>query len=461
MIGIGKKERIPRKSVLFFSFFPYFWIKSSKSGFFENFFRSVPKQISKWAPVHYAVWFTLSNPFLICKQRKEIRKNFCQLNMISIESYLSLKDFVYVFLFSIHYIGKILKYRFNIQPKVKVFYEGSNITNIVVEELNQSLFSSEIFRGILMMKSIENMVSKNAISALIYRIEFQPYERAIEYGAADRCMTIAFQHQAIGRNHLQYFFPKIEITQCYSDKNNLDNLPLPDKILVTGEYPFEILKNAGFHEKDIGICGPVRYAGLVEYKKSGKTKSEIRKKYGFKDNQHIFLIASPSVKEEMLNLILSLVHALKENNNFIFLFKSHPVYKFDKEVVDIINEFYPKMNYSFLTDDVNLNDYLVLSDALILTATTVGIEAICLGTIPILFENNSTFSLNPLLEIKNSYLSVKNSQELKEALFSVINDDAKILELKKHWPEAIRKLFYNIDEDPNAKFSSFIKNYIK
>lgn len=462
MMGIDKRETMPNKSILFFSFFPYFWIKSSKLGFLENFFRSAPKQISKWAPVHYAVWLTFSNPFLICKNRKEIRENFRKLNMISIESYLNLKDFFYVFLFSMQYIDKILKYRLNIQPRIKVSYEGFDITNIVVDELNQSLLSSEIFSSILIERSVENMVSKNKISAIIYRTEFQPHERAIEYGASDRCMTFAFQHQAIGRNHLQYFFAKNEIAQYYSAKNDLDNLPLPDKILVTGEYPFEVLKNAGFHEKDIGICGPVRYAGLVEYKKSGKTKSGIRKKYGYNDNQHIFLVASPSLKEEMLNLILSLVHALKEEgDNFIFLFKSHPVYKFDKEIIDIINEFYPKMNYSFLTDDVNLNDYLALSDALILTGTTVGIEAICLGTIPILFENNSTFSVNPLLEIKNSYLSVNNSQELKEALFSVINNDVKILELKKHWPEAIKKLFYNIDEDPNVKFSSFIKNYIK
>ena len=96
---------------------------------------------------------------------------------------------------------------------------------------------------------------------------------------------------------------------------------------------------------------------------------------------------------------------------------------------------------------------------MILTATTVGIEAISLGTIPIFFENNSTFSLNPLLEITNSYLSVKNTQELREALFSVINNNTRIREVRKHWPEAIRKLFYNVEEDPNVTFCSFLKKY--
>jgi len=460
IIGIRKTKKIPKDSILFFSFFPYFWIKSSSTGYFENFFKSVPKKVSENATTFYTVWLTFNNIFYIWKERREIKKNFNQLNILPIESYLGLKNFAYVFFLSMQYIAKTLNYRLNLKSKIKIDYEEYDITNILLADLHQSLTSSEVFDSIMMSIAINNIVSYNKVSAIIYRIEFQPHEKAIEYGTENLCTTIAFQHQAIGRNHLQYFFPRFEIDECYFDRRNPDNLPLPDKFLVSGEYPFEILKNAGIREEDIDICGPVRYQSLFKYKKEGVNKSEMRKKYGFEADQHIFLIASPSAKEDMTNFMFSLVEALKGNKEkILFLFKSHPVYKLDKDVIGIINEFYPNMNYLFLADDVNLNDYLILSDALILTATTVGLEAICLGIMPILLENNYVFSLNPLLEIRDSYLSVKNSNELREAMFSIINGDEKINEIKKHWPTAIKKLFYSIDEDPNEKFCHSLEKY--
>jgi hypothetical protein len=114
------------------------------------------------------------------------------------------------------------------------------------------------------------------------------------------------------------------------------------------------------------------------------------------------------------------------------------------------------MKHDFLEDNIVLNDYLVLSDALIITGTTVGIEAICLGTMPILFENYSTFSLNPLLEISDSYFNVKDIRGLKEALVSVVNNASRTEKIKENWPIAIRKLFYDIKEDPNKRFDDLL-----
>ena len=45
--GILRRKKAPNDSLVFFSFFPLFWIKTSKYGFIENFYRSVPSQINK------------------------------------------------------------------------------------------------------------------------------------------------------------------------------------------------------------------------------------------------------------------------------------------------------------------------------------------------------------------------------------------------------------------------------
>lgn len=461
IIGLNNKKILQKGSLFFFSFFPYFWSKSSKYGIVENFFKSVPEKIRTWAPIYYAVWLTLK-PGELWRQQKNIRRDFKQKNIITLESYLGIKDFISIFILSIKYFVRVIKYRFILYGRIKEYYEGWDITNIVVAELNHSLVSPEVFKSVLIMKAAENIIKDVKPAAFIYRIEFQPHERAIVYAMRGKCLGIAFQHQAIARNHLQYFFPPDEIVRSYSGKNNPNNIPLPDKFLVTGEYPFEVLKNGGIPDKDISISGPVRFTKLVEYIKSRKTKSEIRKKYGFNADLHIFLIASPVVRNEMLNLILSLLQALKEiDKDYLFLFKSHPSFKHDKEIVDIINKFCPNMNYSFLADNINLNDYLFLSDAILLTGTTVGIEAICLGTMPILLENTSFFNLNPLLEVKNAYFSVANTKELKNAMLSIINNDGRINEIKANWPAAIKKLFYSLDGDPNERFNFILRNFVE
>ncbi|MFH1428342.1 MAG: hypothetical protein ABIH39_01225 [Candidatus Margulisiibacteriota bacterium] len=453
--GIEKKDDIPQGSVLFFSFFPYFWLKSHDSGLVENFFRSVPEEVGKWAPVRYAVWLTM-RPVQLWRQRVKIKQQFDQQNIFPMEPLLTIRDWTYLKILTFRYICRVVRYRSLYRGKISENYSGFDITGIVLEELDQSLQSSEIVRCLAMMLASAKMTEAGTI---IYRLEFQPHERAVLIGARGKCRAVGYQHQAIARNHLQYFFPQAEIEQAYSLLNNPDCVPLSDRYFTAGEYAYDVFINNGFLQNTVSICGPVRYASLVRYLKQGNTKQSVRKKYGYDDNQRIFLVAAPSIREQMLNLIPALLSSIQAaGSDALLLFKSHPVFKFNDEIKTIINEKLPGLQYEFLDDTVNLNDYLLLADAVVLTGTTVGIEAISLGVMPIVFDNSSTFSLNPLLEIRDACLWVRNTLELKNALTAVIDQDNKINLIKKNWPDAIRLMFNNLNDDPNEKFSDILYN---
>ena len=452
------KEIVKREqhSILFFTFYPYFWSKS-KTGSTELFFQTLPEQLKKLHPTSYIAWLSLGLREL-WSRREGIMSDVKNRNIVLFETYLRFQDFIVIFNISLFYVLRVLRYRLAMERKIKEHYQGYDITNIIVDEFSRCLIDAELMNCILIMKACNRMVMQEKANALIYRVEFQPHERALIYGARDYCTTIAFQHQALARNHLQYFFPKDEITSYYKDRNNPYNLPLADHYLLAGEYPFEVLKQSGFPEEALDICGPVRYSRLVEYLKTKRTKNETRKKYGYDEKEKLFLVASPVTKEDVFSLMFSLSQAISGiEEQALFLFKSHPVVKYDDDIVRIINETASNMKYEILSDDINLNDYLLLSDALILTGTTVGIEAICLGVVPILFENNSSFSLNPLLEIRDSCLCTRNATELKKAILSVMNDDGEVRSVRKNWPGAIKKLFYRIDEDPNKRFIGILE----
>lgn len=458
--GFEKNRKIEEKSFLFFSFFPYFWDKSPKSGMTEIFYKTLPDKIKTWTPAYYSVWLLTLGPFKLWKDRYSIREYFKQKDITALEAHLTLKDFISVAFFSLKYIFTLIKYYFNLLPAIRERYQGYDITNIITAELNQSLVSLTVSNCILLMKASRNITKNNKINTLIYRIEFQAHEKAILYGVDGNCATVAFQHHAFSRDHIQYFFNIGEIPGYYLEKTNPQNMPLPNKYLVTGEYAFRAFKDNGFPENDINICGPLRYSELIAYIKHRGTKAEVRNKYGLSEKEPIFLLAFSYQKEDAINLTVSLLQAIKNiNNNLLFLIRSHPYFKFNREITNIINRIHPALRYKILSDNINLNDYLMLSNALILTPSTLGIEAICLGTLPILFENNATFSINHLLEIKRACLCVKTPQELKQAILSVINNGEEIKGISKFWPSAIKETFYSIEDDPIYKFNNFLKTY--
>jgi len=444
LLGRIKPERLPNNSAVCFSFFPYFWVRSSRQGMIENFFR-----LDQFA---YAVWLSLG-PGALWRKRELLRSPD---HLVLIEAYLNEGSFIKIIRDVFRYFIRLIKFRLQFKKHIKVIQDGFDITGIVKDELELSLVSLEVIRCLFLKEAVNQLVQKNHLGALLYRIEFQPHERAIELGVGNKCKTIAFQHQAIARNHLQYFFPKEELEGYYLNKGNPDNLPLPDKFIITGEYPYLILRSEGIPEGDLHLCGPLRYAGLIKYLKNPQTKTELRKKYSYPEDPTIFLIASPSAREEMLTFVNTLLKVLKElKSQDLFLFKSHPVFKHDAEIIRMIGEIYPALRYEFLADEIDLNEYLALADALLLTGTTVGIEAISLGTVPILFDVNSTFSLNPLLEIKDACFWPRNAEELKGALRSA-KDEFRLKGVKAHWEEAIKKVFYDLSKDPLERFKGIL-----
>lgn len=460
LTGLGNDFDLKKNSVVFFSSFPYFWSKSKDSGLIEIFYRNLPVKIKELTPAYFDVWLTTLGPCKLWSDRRKIRENFKEMNIKALESHLTLRDFISNGFFSIGYILTLINYYFRFRPGVREYYHDYDVTNIVTADLNNSLTSLVVFDCKLLMMCCERLARNNKLSALIYRMELQAIEKAVLYGVNRHTLTVAFQHNAFSKDHLQYFFHPDEIENIRRNNAHPNQMPLPDKFLVTGEYAFEVLRGNGIAAGDIGICGPVRYPALREYDKVRPTRDHLRDKYGLKDQNHIFLITFSYEKGSAINLMISLLQAVKDiASDALFLIKSHPLFKFEGQVVDIIRKIRPSLKYKILPDEINLYDYLALCDALILTPSTVGIEAIGLGVVPILFQINSLFSINHLLEVKDACLFTRTVPELKEAISSVIKDDEKIKEIRKNRPNAIKKLFYSLKEDADDKFCGYLKEY--
>jgi len=445
---MGAGKQVKNGSVMLFTLYPYFWSKLTEAGRQELFYRTLPFALGS-RPISYLAWLTISFDKLRGK-RRAIAKDLQDQKVIPLEKTIGLRGILRVFSFSLAYLLKIISYLISLRGNIREHYGKVEITRMVLDEFEQFMIAPEIIMSLGIMEATKEFLENNKPGCLIFRAEFQPHERGLLYAAHGRCLTIGFQHQAIARNHLQYFFLPEELAA----------MPLPDKILVAGEYPREVLIKGGFPADKVTVCGPVRYAELVKQVRNRKSKGELRAKFGLSDAGHIFLIAAPVVKSDAINFGVLLGRAAQRNlKGAIFLVKSHPITKYDDLIKSIVKELAPELDLRFLPDCIDLNEYLVLADALILTGSTVGIEAICLGIVPILLENYHSFSLNPLLEIEDSYLKVTDPNQLNTALEMIVNDDGRLGDLKRNWPGAIRKLFYSIEEDPGKRFAKILEGY--
>lgn len=448
-------ERKP--SIAFFSFYPLFWSRDGKK---ESFFASAPKKVPENEKAVYLTWFSMGARDLFKKARDYLDPGATP-ERAPLEAYLGMRDYLSIFCSLVLYFFRASGI-FIRSGKINEDYKDYDISNIAADELFSGLSGQETAMCLLIKRAFENYCSKNPLKAVVFRAEFQPHERALISAAKGRCLSVAFQHQAIGRNFVQYFFPKKEIEQAYKNAGCPDVQPLADKYIVAGKYPYEALACSGFREDDIKIAGPVRYSGLVGYRKNRKGKDDLRKKHGLPLDRKIVLVTPPAAKNEVLNFAATLAGAVPLiNEKYLYLFKSHPVFKFSDEIETLLKEHCPDMDRKYLEDSVNLNEYLTLADCLVLSGTTVGIEAICLGTVPVLLDNLNLFSLNPLTEIKDALFWVTGSRGLADAISSAVNNDEKSRSVKANWRQAIEKIFYNIDEDPDERFAGIIEEWMK
>ncbi|MFA4905550.1 MAG: hypothetical protein WC645_03505 [Candidatus Margulisiibacteriota bacterium] len=461
ILGLRRaKTQVEDRAIMLFTLFPYFWSKPSGPKRTELFYRSLFGRIKEKHEVYYLAWLT--TPWLaFWGESKNLAEQMRAGNIIVLELYLKPLDFLRILFASLIYLKKIVVFHLSWRNKIREYYGKYDITSIVLDEYDYFLVAPEIILSLSIAYAADSFLSGNRAACIIYRNEFQPHERGLLYGARKHCLTIGFQHQAIAKNHLQYVFLPEEIKHYYDNRESPESLPLPDKHLVAGEYPFKVLTAGGFPGADIDICGPVRYAKMVECIKTILPKYDLRLKHQFNNDDNIFLIAAPVVKADAINFAVGLAQAVKgkPKNNMLFLVKSHPVTKYDTLISDIVTGLNPSLSLRFLPDNIDLNDFIGISDAVILTGSTVGLEAICLGTLPILFENHHSFSLNPLLEIDDSYLTVTDEKELASAIDLVVKHKHEMQAIKDQWPDAIRKMFYDVNTDPEERFMQLLGKY--
>jgi hypothetical protein len=105
----------------------------------------------------------------------------------------------------------------------------------------------------------------------------------------------------------------------------------------------------------------------------------------------------------------------------------------------------------------DLYDFLTLADATVLTSSTVALECLALGRIPIIFETGSVFDPKALEPDECPGLLVRNATELCSAIEGVRSNSRVVAKLKEQADAILNQWFDMEGGDPNLRFMHLLE----
>lgn len=414
--------------VTFFTFFPYFWKPTASGKQEELFFRGLPEALCGSHRVSFLAWFSggLKSAFQFLGQKVDpsIRFNLLQASATASIALRMLSE-------TAIYLFKMLRYRFTFRARIRAKMQDIDISPLVRAECDDSLYQFEPLKCVFMYHLIQAHLSAHPTRMLMYRAEFQPFERALLYAAQNRCRTFGFQHQVIARNHLQYQFAENEIALAFSSRSHT-TIPFPAHCITTGDYAYETFQPHSQLPNRYLQCGPLRYARLLT--ESAPTQKRL-------PVDELLLVASPVTENDAINFAHFLGKACARLNPKLRIeFKSHPVVKFDALIQRILDAYRIQQRVTFLPDDIPFYEKIKSAVAILMTGTTLGVEALYLGTLPIIFDAGVNYSVNPLLEITRSCATVHDADELVRLLEKLLQPEA-LLPYQSFWEADLKWAF--------------------
>ena len=281
-------------------------------------------------------------------------------------TYLKLKDYFWCFIQIIKvYFLKIKRVEFKYNSQSLLFHK-------IIRENMLDEIPKGIIENLLLFKAFKRLNSNKYLEKIIYPFENKPLEKLLLLGISQKIRTIGYQHTSITPSHLSFQL----------SKNEINKVPLPDKIVTVGEVTKNwLVKRCNFPSQKI-----IQGVALRTF------NNKPLNGYLFKANYaKLLFVFSSSIDE-----IIKTIEFLKEipiKYKFEYKFRFHPNFpmtSLDKTLQDWIYH-----NVHFISND-NLYDEFKWADIMVYLSSSASIESL-LCCLPVIRLDIDKFNLDPFL----------------------------------------------------------------
>ena len=437
-------------AVGFFSFFPYWWENTDSSKPDNIFFGTVTDRIAEKNPVCHLVWIEPWRTLL--RNGGQLAGFLRRTDVTVLERLLKPRDVLG--LFNPHLLQKLWGVCRSLSA-LKLEFNGISIAAFVREELMLSATHPHLFQGLLLDSALQKL-DFSRMKALLLRLEFQPFERAVLYNTKNRTPVVGFQHSILSRNFLNYAFVRGEIGEHWRMRSNSGSMPLPDYIVTTGELGARYMVEAGYPPDRVAVGGGIRFQKIAGATDAKTDKETIRKRCSLPMNRQVILVATSPLFHETQCLLRDLMAFVEEGSRRVHVVvKCHPnavrMPGFLQGINHLLDPSSRHATYEVITHTDRFYDYVRAADTVIMSGGSIGLEAMLLGVTPIVYCCPTQFSHNPLQEHPAVVPLAWDGPSLKEAI-QKLDDPKAVQKMQARWPELIRDQVSGTASDPNVQF---------
>jgi hypothetical protein len=270
-------------------------------------------------------------------------------------------------------------------------YEGISLWPYVKSMFEEIFYEPYLPTFLHLIDKIEEFFTSNPPKLLVQVYETGPYAKCFEFVAKrKRIKTVGIMHGIIYNGHPDYMHKEI-----LQNNFSLGN-PIPDKMLVYGEYFKKILTEKGnYPTKNISIITNPTFLNIDKFLELN-SKENLLEKFQL-PNVKIILFPLTfrfdiSVENKEKLLLDMIYEKSKKQKDLLILVRLRPG---DTTTQSKLNDFYPSSN--FLISKGSLSEDILCSDIVITTYSSVGVDSTFFEK-PVIFVNVS--QTNPFSEIQ-------------------------------------------------------------
>lgn len=319
---------------------------------------------------------------------------------LPIEHLFGFTDLIKVF-------GKALKKIF-IREKIHGDFcvHGHSFLKLVKRHKRGEEFSASLSLSFLLFYIGEHVARRYAGAKVIYPFENRAFERMFIKGikqVSGDMKLFGHQHAALTKTHLNYFL----------GENEKKYMPLPDRILASGETPRNILHEFfGHSDEKLVAASSLRRNPAVLNDRSRRGKIE-----------SILVIISTDL-DEYKRVLLFLEQLSKEKDFFSYhvTIRPHPVIPLSSALNDL-----PELSFRINEQSaaIPLNEALSSADLVLFASSTVSLEALSAGVPAVYLDVSPFLDNNPLGFWPAGCERVSSPDELIKVLDRLNKESAK------------------------------------
>ena len=412
-----------------FTFYPAWWTAPFSGRPADRFFSSLPGETFGT----YLAW--ISSARALWRNRRGALQGLHARRLHVLQTDVTMRDLWR--LISLRRFARVVRLERRYRPALSVRFGRFDVSALIGAELSRSATGGEFAMSTLIVHAVGRAARRLSPAAVLYRLEFQPFENALVRGLHGLAPAVGFLHYPFGRHYLSTRFAGGEVAGHLARRNDRAR-PLPDGVIACGASGVARAVAAGFPRGRCTECGPQRFGRLLDYHRAPKDST--RERLGWPLRERVYFVTLAIVAEDTEALFGAAAEALKGVADYRLIVRTHPNRPEGDPPLRAAMAVFPPGRLSLMDPRQDIYDHMAAADALICIGSMIAFEAMALGCMPIVFENPSSFPALSLADFTDGLFVARDDRELAAALASIAADDTVAREKRARWPALLSRV---------------------